>query len=27
MGVNESLALMISFATLVVSILAFHNKK
>ncbi|MFB6477103.1 MULTISPECIES: putative holin-like toxin [Bacillales] len=27
MGVNEALALMISFATLVVSILAFHNKK
>ena len=27
MGVNEALALMISFATLGVSILAFHNKK
>ncbi|MFC7681081.1 putative holin-like toxin [Paenibacillus sp. GCM10028914] len=27
MGVNEALTLMISFATLVVSMLAFHNKK
>ncbi|MFX3632731.1 MAG: putative holin-like toxin [Candidatus Pristimantibacillus sp.] len=27
MGVNEALALMISFATLVVAMLAFHNKK
>ncbi|WP_369680154.1 MULTISPECIES: putative holin-like toxin [Paenibacillus] len=27
MAVNEALTLMISFATLVVSILAFHNKK
>ncbi|MFD2659798.1 putative holin-like toxin [Paenibacillus thailandensis] len=27
MSVNEALTLMISFATLVVSILAFHGKK
>ncbi|WP_420094267.1 putative holin-like toxin [Paenibacillus faecalis] len=27
MAVNEALTLMISFATLVVSMLAFHNKK
>ncbi|WP_373876558.1 putative holin-like toxin [Paenibacillus spongiae] len=27
MSVNDALALMISFATLVVAMLAFHNKK
>ncbi|WP_370733959.1 putative holin-like toxin [Paenibacillus dakarensis] len=27
MGVNEALTLMISFATLVISMLKFHNRK